>query len=107
MDTFLETITGLKIWSILAAWLGSAISLSYMPRLSPVKMLTTLASGGLIALYAARGMRLYFKDLPDDAEIVIAFFLGLFAMPLMPVVMEKAQASIRALRVPGTTDTKE
>lgn len=104
MDNLIETIVGLKIWAVLAAWLGSAISLSYMPRLTTGKMLVTLASGGIIALYAAKAVRLYFRSLPDDSEIVVAFFLGLFAMPLMPVVIEKAQSSIRSLRIPGTKE---
>lgn len=102
MDNLLDTIAGLKLWSAIAAWLGSAISLSYMPQLSTTKMLATLASGGIIAMYAARGIRLIRPDWPDGLETIVSFFVGLLAMPLMPAAIEKAKSVIAGFKVPGS-----
>lgn len=81
----LETVTGVKLLTLVPGFLGAALSLSYAKDLTRRQAVVALTLGAAVAVYGAPlAMQWLPGTWPAGLERCIAFFLGLFAMPLVP-----------------------
>ena len=95
-----EELAGVKSsGTLMFAFLGSALTLSWMPPASPTQRLIALATGFLVAV-AAAPMTLRYFELPDTAERGVAFFVALVAMRAIPPLLDVMVENIRAIRFP-------
>jgi hypothetical protein len=82
-----ETFAGFKHATIVAAFLGSAISLSYAKDLTKKQAAVAFLAGGATAIYAAP-LLLHYADLSgDNIERAVAFCTGLAAMRAVPALL--------------------
>lgn len=95
-----DTIAGVSTWAALAAYFGSALSLSFMPKLSPVQTWVTVLTGGAVATAGFTLLHSWKPEWPQPAIVSCAFFLGLFAMPMMPTILEKLRKLIGNAELP-------
>lgn len=106
MQPDIENVTGVSLLTLVAGFIGSALQLSYAKDLTRAQAVTALALGTAVAIY---GAPLLLLALPDSwhaaaLERGIAFFLGLFAMPLVPVLQDMISTNLRKFKFPGTED---
>lgn len=99
-----ETVTGVKLLTLVPGFLGAALSLSYAKDLSRKQAVIALTLGAAVAVYGAPLLMQWLPGTwPPALERCFAFFLGLFAMPVVPM----AQAAIsdpKNWRMPWTKD---
>ncbi len=102
MDKFnfnLADLAGVKsTGSLICALLGSAISMSYMPKLSPFQTFLAIVSGTVTAVVLAP-LALHSLDWPDSLERGVSFLLGLLAMPLLPALVDRTKALITTMSI--------
>lgn len=100
MSVDIETSTGIKLLTLIPGFLGAALSLSYAKELTRPQAAAALGLGSAVAVYGAPlAMHWLGTGWPDSLERCIAFFLGLFAMPLVPA-LQGAIANLRNLKTP-------
>lgn len=85
MQDYISDFFGIKTATLIAAFLGSAVSLSYMPQLTRWQLFSSIFTGTAIAVYGAPFV-LHFFDTPEVLERGVAFFAGLIAMRAVPVL---------------------
>lgn len=98
-----STVAGIKTATLALAFIGSALSLSYAPELTRARMITAVTVGCFSAVCAAVILR-EFKIIPIPAEAAVAFFVGLFAMRLLPVLMDTVADSLKKIKTPWTKE---
>lgn len=96
-----ETVAGIKLATLVPGFLGAALSLSYAKELTRPQAIAAVALGCAVAVYGAPlVMQWLGTGWPDSLERCVAFFLGLFAMPLVPALRDAASK----LKLPWTKD---
>ena len=93
-----DSIAGFKVVTLLTAFTGSAMSLSYAKDLTRTQALVAVATGVAVAVFGAQLLR-YYWTLPDSIEPAITFFGGLFAMRAVPAALAAVDA-LKNLRSP-------
>ena len=84
--TFLETI-GLKPLTLIAGFIGAAVSLKFISDLSIWQRVTTVAAGALVAAYCTP-VTVELLNLSPRLEAAIAFLGGLFGMSIAGAAIE-------------------
>jgi hypothetical protein len=105
MDQPTTTIAGVKLATLLFAFLGSCVSLSYANEMTRVQMVTAVVSGVAVAVSAAP-LVLHYLVLDDTLERAVSFFLGLVAMRAIPVLFSWVDR-MRDFKFPSLPDRKE
>lgn len=101
MSSDFETSTGIKLLTLIPGFVGAALSLSYAKELTRTQSIVALVLGAAVAVYGAPlVMQWLGTGWPDSLERCIAFFLGLFAMPIVPVLQDTIIVNIRKLKFP-------
>jgi hypothetical protein len=103
--TAVENIAGVKVATLVFAFLGAAVSLSYAKEMTKGQAVTSVLAGTAVAVSAAP-LALHYLALPDPFERGLAFFAGLVAMRAVPVLLALVDR-IRNVRLPNVPDTKE
>lgn len=102
MDKFpfnLADLTGVKsTGTLICAFLGSAISMSYMPKLTPAQTFLAVMAGTTTAVVLAP-LALHSMDWPDSLERGVSFLLGLLAMPLLPAAVDRIKGLIGTMSI--------
>ncbi len=99
MNQSFDTVTGIKFATLLFAFLGSAVSLSYAKEMTRFQMLVAIISGTAVSV-SATPLVLHYLTLTDSMERAIAFFAGLVAMRFVPVLFAWVER-LRDMRLPG------
>lgn len=95
-----DTIAGIKLATLAPGFIGAALSLSYARELTRTQALVAVGLGCAVAVYGAPlVMHWLGADWPEALERCVSFFLGLFAMPLVPA-LQGAIANLRNLKTP-------
>lgn len=92
-----ESLIGVKYSTLIAGFLGAAVSLSYTKELTRAQMLGAVAVGTATAVYGAP-LALHYLGLPEQFERPVSFFIGLIAMRAIPLVMDRLVAFIPSLK---------
>lgn len=109
MDKFninLADLAGVKSTaSLVCAFLGSTISMSYMPKLTPFQTFLAIISGTTTAVVLAP-LALHSMGWPETLERGVSFVLGLVAMPILPVGIERLKDLVKStsIRFPWTKE---
>lgn len=87
-----EIQDGVSQGTLIAAFIGSIIGLSYAPKMSLRQAVVALLTGWSVAIYGAPLMILiieyYYKvTIPELVGNSISFFMGLIALRLVPVIL--------------------
>ena len=98
-----DVIAGVKYATGAASFIGSALSLSYAKELTRSQAVMAFLTGAFSAIGASKIMTDYAGS-PPTIEPAIAFFVGLFAMRLMPAVMDALVDNIKRFKFPGTKE---
>lgn len=86
-----DTVVGIKLATLIPGFLGAALSLSYAKELTRPQAAVAVALGCAVAVYGAPlAMHWLGADWPESLERCVSFFLGLFAMPLVPALRNLA-----------------
>lgn len=99
-----EQTTGMRAATVLAAFFGSALSLSYAKEMTRTQAAVSVCAGVFVAVYGAPVV-LHVLPAPwgDISERGAAFFMGLFAMRGVPAVLG-AIDNLRNLKTPWNKD---
>lgn len=81
---------GINAILMLAGFAGSAISFSYMKPMTKAQMVMTLFAGLMMANYLPP-IVMWALRIPADFSNGTAFLIGLFGMPLLPLVLARAK----------------
>lgn len=84
--------------SVVCAFLGSAISMSYMPKMTPLQTFLAVITGMTTAVVLAP-LALHGIGWPDSLERGVSFLLGLLAMPLLPAAVERLKAMVATMSI--------
>ena len=104
MSSEFETTTGIKLLTLVPGFLGAALSLSYAKELTRPQAAVALLLGAAVSVYGSPLVMTWLgTGWPDSLERCIAFFLGLFAMPLVPALQD-AIRNLRNLKTPWNKD---
>lgn len=96
-----DVVAGIKIATLIPGFIGAALSLSYAKELTRTQAAGAVALGCAVAVYGAPlAMQWLGTGWPDSLERCVAFFLGLFAMPLVPALRDAASK----IKLPWTKD---
>ncbi len=80
-----DVVLGVKISTLVASFLGAAISLSSTPTVSPRRALIAVVSGTIIGA-AGAPLLLHWSGLGDPLERFLSFFCGLVGLRAIPVL---------------------
>ena len=80
------------------AFLGSALSMSYMPKMTRAQTAVAIAAGVVTAV-ALAPLALHSLGWPDSLERGVSFLLGLVAMPLLPALFDRAKSFISSMNI--------
>jgi len=106
MQNYFETLFGVKSYATLVmAFFGAAISLSYVQELSRLRLFFSLCGGTAAAINAAP-LLVYYFQIPEALEHAVAFFAGLLAMRAFPVLLAMVDR-LRGIPLPGLPEKKE
>jgi hypothetical protein len=105
MQDYISDFLGVKTATLIAAFLGSVLSLSYIPQLTRAQVFSSVATGVAIAAYGAP-MAISGFGLPEVLERGVAFFAALLAMRLVPVMFFLVDR-LKNVKIPFLPDTKE
>lgn len=83
-----ESLIGVKYSTLLAGFIGAAVSLSYTKELTRPQMLGAIAVGTATAVYGAP-LALHLIGMAETLERPVSFFIGLIAMRAIPVIMDR------------------
>lgn len=100
-----DSVAGIKYATLIFAFLGSAVSLSYAKEMTRSQALTAIVVGTLVSVMATP-LVLHFLGLTDSLERAIAFFAGLAAMRAVPVFFSLIDR-LRDIKLPWLSDPKE
>lgn len=100
-----ESLAGIKYGTLIFAFLGAAVSLSYAKELTRPQAVTAVLTGTAVAVMATP-MALHYLDLPASLERAVAFFAGLAAMRAVPVLFDLIDR-LRDIKLPWLSDPKE
>lgn len=102
----LENATGVSLLTLVPGFLGAALQLSYAKDLSRAQALVALALGTAVAIYGAPLVIHWMPEAwhSEPLERGFAFFMGLFAMPLVPIVQDVISTNLRKIKFPGTKE---
>ena len=79
-----DSVAGIKYATLVFAFLGAAVSLSYAKEMTRPQAVTAIATGASVSV-AATPLMLHYFGMPDSLERAVAFFAGLAAMRAVPV----------------------
>jgi len=102
MQDYVSSIMGIKTATLIAAFLGAVVSLSYVPELTRGRLFTSVFAGMSVSVYGVPIITHYI-ELPDSLERAIAFFAGLLAMRLVPVMFHIVDR-LKDVRLPSVPD---
>lgn len=94
MQDQIHPILGIKLAILVAGCAGGVVSLSYVKRLSTLQSINAVISGMLSAAYLTPAAIIYLNlDIIEypDLENVVAFFIGLTGMHLIPALLAIAE----------------
>lgn len=100
-----ESITGVKVATLVGSFIGASVSLSYTKELTRGQAVTAVLAGSAVAVSAAP-LALHYLGLSDPLERWLAFFAGLVAMRAVPVLLAVVDR-FRNVRLPNLPDSKE
>lgn len=80
-------IVGVKISTLIASFIGSAVSLSYTPKLSKTQAAVSVLSGSATAVYSYK-LVMHYTSLPPEIDVGLCFLIGLVAMRAIPALFE-------------------
>lgn len=83
-------VFGVPISALLAAFGGSVIALSMVPKVEPKRMAIAVVAGLAIGIYGSQLM-VWGHDWPAQVLPPIAFFLGLFGQMLIALVFKEGR----------------
>lgn len=116
MQDYISEFFGIKTATLIAAFLGSSISLSYMPELTRWQLVTALLTGVSVAVYGAPLFVHFIEwaaavyghpmEIPEVFERGFAFFVALLAMRLVPVMFSIVDR-LKGVKVPFLPESKE
>lgn len=116
MQDYISEFFGIKTATLIAAFVGSSISLSYMPELTRWQLVTALFTGIAMAVYGAPMMIHLIEVLssvwghpvkiPEVFERGFSFFIALLSMRLVPVMFSLVDR-LKGARLPFIPDSKE
>lgn len=98
-----DAIAGVKTATLILGFIGSALSLSYAKELTKLQAATAVATGCISAVCGALMLR-YYAKVPDALEAATAFFIGLLAMRLLPVILDTLADNIKKIKFPWTRE---
>lgn len=101
----IEQIAGIKIATLVFAFVGSAVSLSYAKEMTRGQAVTAVIAGTTVAV-AGAPLALHYLGLPDPFERGVGFFAGLVAMRAVPALLAVVDR-FRNVKLPSLPDTKE
>lgn len=81
-----ENIAGVKVATLVASFVGAAVSLSYTKEMTRAQAITSVFAGTAVAVSGAP-LALHYLGLPDPFERGVAFFAGLVAMRAVPALL--------------------
>lgn len=103
--TSVENIAGVKGVTLVFAFLGAAVSLSYAKEMTRGQAVTAVLAGTAVAVSAAP-LALHYLALPDPFERGLAFFAGLVAMRAVPALLAVVDR-FRNVKLPSLPDSEE
>ncbi len=83
---------GVKFAVLLAGFMGSVVSLSFVRGLTKKQILLAVLVGVACANYVTP-IAMHYLGLPREIELGAAFFVGLTAMNFIPAVLKLSEAS--------------
>ncbi len=101
----LETLTGVKVATLVFAFIGSAISLRYTKEMTKFQMVTALLTGIAVAV-AGAPLALHYVVHDETLERSVSFVLALCAMRLIPTAFAWVD-SLRDIKLPSLPGSKE
>lgn len=96
-----DSIAGIKYATLVASFLGSAISLSYAKELTRAQAAASFGTGVAVAVYAAP-VALHYLALEASFERAVAFALGLVSMRLIPALLSLVD-KVKDIKLPWTS----
>ncbi|KQW96985.1 hypothetical protein ASC94_09260 [Massilia sp. Root418] len=105
LDPNPDGIAGIKYATLIASFLGAAVSLSYAKEMTRVQAISAVAAGTAVAV-AGAPLALHYLGLPDTFERGVAFFAGLVAMRAVPAALAIVDR-VRHAEIPHLPDSKE
>lgn len=100
-----ESMTGVKVATLVGGFIGAAVSLSYTKELTRGQVITAVLAGSAVAVSAAP-LALHYLGLSDPMERFLAFFGGLVAMRAVPALLAVVDR-FRNVKLPSLPDSKE
>ena len=100
-----DSVAGIKYVTLVFAFLGAAVSLSYAKEMTRPQAVTAIATGAAVSV-AATPLLLHVLGWPDSLERAIAFFAGLAAMRAVPVFFTLIDR-LRDVRLPWLAEPKD
>jgi Kef-type K+ transport system membrane component KefB len=98
-------VAGIKYATIVCAFVGAAVSLSYAKEMTKAQAVTAIIVGTAVAVMATP-LALHYLGLANELERAIAFFAGLAAMRSVPVFFSLIDR-LRDIKLPWLSDPKE
>lgn len=92
---------GINTILMLAGFAGSAISFSYMKPMSRGQVWMTLFAGLTMANYLTPFV-VWLAKIPVDFSLGTAFLIGLFGMPLLPLILSAIKRKLGIDPVTGS-----
>jgi hypothetical protein len=105
MQDYVSGILGIKTATLIAAFLGAVVSLSYVPELTRWRLFTSVFAGTSVSVYGVP-IATHYAGIPDSLERAIAFFAGLLAMRMVPVLFHLVDR-FKGVHLPSVPDEKE
>ena len=94
MSEPVSSVLGMKASPIVAGFLGSLIRLSYAQPMKHYQLIIAVLSGTVTAAYITPLVMLYFT-LPEKAEDGLSFVIGLFAMGVVPKLVNLGEDPVK------------
>ncbi len=100
-----DSVAGIKYATLIFAFVGAAVSLSYAKEMTRPQALTAIIVGTVVAVMATP-LALHYLGLANELERAIAFFSGLAAMRSVPVFFSLIDR-LKDIQLPWLTNPKE
>lgn len=100
-----DSVFGIKLMTVVLAFAGSALTLSYVAELSKKQAISGAITGTAVATMATP-LAMYYLPIPHQLAGSVAFFLGLVAMRTVPVLFTLIDR-LKYIKLPWVADANQ